>query len=161
MLSRSLTKAEKNYSTFKLEFLALKWAIMEKFHDYLSSSTFVVITDNNPLTYILSSAKLEATGQRWVSQLNDFNFSVTCRPGSKHTDADVMSRYLHTEAGDNQISIDCEAITAICNGLLPSAPVAELLPCCSVNILDFTEDPSQVMAKVELRELRVNLMILL
>lgn len=53
---RSLTKAEKNYSTFKLKFLAVKWAIREKICDYLLSSTFVVIRDNNHLTYILSSA---------------------------------------------------------------------------------------------------------
>lgn len=35
------------------------------------STTFTVFTDNNPLTYVLSSAKLEATRQRWVSQLSD------------------------------------------------------------------------------------------
>ena len=33
--SRSVTKTESNYPTHKLEFLALKWAICEKFHEYL------------------------------------------------------------------------------------------------------------------------------
>ena len=54
--SRSLSKAEKNYSVHKLEFLALKWAVTEKFHDYFYSNEFTVMTDNNPLTYVLSSA---------------------------------------------------------------------------------------------------------
>ena len=67
--SRSLSKAEKNYSAFKLEFLALKWAVTEKFRYYLLTNKFVVYTDNNPLTHILTSARLEATGQRWVSAL--------------------------------------------------------------------------------------------
>lgn len=59
--SRGLSRSEKHYSTFKLEFLALKWSISEKFHDYLNGNRFTVYTDNNPLTYILTTAKLDAT----------------------------------------------------------------------------------------------------
>ena len=62
--SRTLTTAEKNYHLHsgKLEFLALKWAICEQFRDYLYyAPSFVVFTDNNPLTYVLSTAKLNAT----------------------------------------------------------------------------------------------------
>ena len=33
--SRSVSKAEANYPAHKLEFLALKWAVCEKFHEYL------------------------------------------------------------------------------------------------------------------------------
>lgn len=54
--SRGLSKSERNYPTHKLEFLALKWAVCEKFNDYLYGSSFTVLTDNNPLTYILTSA---------------------------------------------------------------------------------------------------------
>ncbi len=62
--SRSLNRDEKNYPTHKMEFLALKWDICEKFRDYLYGAQFQVHTDNNPLTYILTSARLDATGQR-------------------------------------------------------------------------------------------------
>ena len=55
---RSLTKAESYYPMHKLEFLALKWAVVEKFHEYLYGLTFDVYTENNPLTYILTMAKL-------------------------------------------------------------------------------------------------------
>lgn len=65
----------------KLEFLALKWAITEKFSDYLTGQTFSVFTDNNPLTYVLTSAKLDATGHRWVAALSSYNFSITYKPG--------------------------------------------------------------------------------
>lgn len=67
--SRSLTKAVKNYylHSGKLEFLALKWAVCEHLRDYLYHAPhFVIDTDNNPLTYILSTAKFNATGHRWV-----------------------------------------------------------------------------------------------
>lgn len=67
--SRGLRPNEKNYPAHKMEFLALKWAVCDILHDYLYGSQFQVVTDNNPLTYILSKAKLDATGQRWVAAL--------------------------------------------------------------------------------------------
>ena len=78
--SRSLTKAETNYylHSGKLEFLALKWAVCEHFRDYLyHAPDFIVYTDNNPLTYVLTTAKLNATGHRWVSELADFSFTIS------------------------------------------------------------------------------------
>ena len=62
--SQSLSRSERNYSVHKLEFLALKWAITDKFHEYLYGSEFQVYTDNNLLTYVLTTAKLDATGHR-------------------------------------------------------------------------------------------------
>lgn len=59
-----MSKSERNYPAHKLEFLALKWALCEKFHDYLYGQNFTVMTDNNPLTYILTTTKLDATGHR-------------------------------------------------------------------------------------------------
>ena len=61
--SRSLLKSEKRYHSSKLEFLALKWSICERFHEYLYGGEFEVNTDKNPLTYMLTTAKLDATGQ--------------------------------------------------------------------------------------------------
>ena len=58
--SRSITKAESHYPTCKLEFLALKWAVVKKFLEHLYGLTFDVYTDNNPLTYILTMANLDA-----------------------------------------------------------------------------------------------------
>lgn len=62
--SRNLLKSERNYSAYKLEFLALKWAVTEKLKNYLTGTHFTVLTDNNPLTHISTSARLDATGQR-------------------------------------------------------------------------------------------------
>ena len=60
--SQALTTHEKNYHSTKLEFLALKWAITEHFKEYLLYRPFLVKTDNNPLTYILTTHNLDATG---------------------------------------------------------------------------------------------------
>ncbi|KAI4875326.1 hypothetical protein NFI96_030093, partial [Prochilodus magdalenae] len=94
--SRTLTPAERNYHLHsgKLEFLALKWAICDKFRDYLYyAPTFTVYTDNNPLTYVLGTARLNAVGHRWVGELADFHFTIKYRPGKTNTDADTLSRY--------------------------------------------------------------------
>ena len=93
--SRALLAAEKNYHLHagKLEFLALKWAITDQFRDYLYyCPKFTVFTDNNPLTYFPTSAKLNATGLRWVNELADFHSDVRYRPGKANADADTLSR---------------------------------------------------------------------
>ena len=91
--SRSLSRSEANYTPHKLEFLALKWAITEKFKDYLyGGNIFDCYTDNNPLTYILSSAKLDACGQRWVAELASYNFNLHYKSGATNIEADCLSR---------------------------------------------------------------------
>ena len=61
--SCSLKTTVGNYPAHKLEFLALKWAITDKFHDYLYGATFDVVTDNNPLTYVFTTTKKVAAMQ--------------------------------------------------------------------------------------------------
>lgn len=80
--SPTLTAAEKNYHYHagKLEFLALKWAITDKFRDYLYyPPSFTVPSNNNPPTYILFT-ELNATTSRWVAELADFHFTIKYRP---------------------------------------------------------------------------------
>ena len=52
---------------------------MERFHEYLYGGHFEVYTDNNQLTYILTTAKLDATGQRWVASLANYNFKFSTK----------------------------------------------------------------------------------
>ena len=90
--SRSLRPAETNYPAHKLEVHALRWAVVENFHDYLYGSIFEAVTDNNPLTYIFTTGKLDATGQRWVASLSNYNFCIMYRSGKSNADADGLSR---------------------------------------------------------------------
>lgn len=93
--SRGLSCSEARYPAHKLEFLALKWAITEKFHDYLYGNSFTVITDNNPLTYLLTTAKLDAASYRWLAALSTFTFDIKYRAGKQNMDADGLSRRDH------------------------------------------------------------------
>ena len=98
--SRGLRASVRNYPAHKLEFLCLKWSVCDKFHDYLYGTEFEVWTDNNPLTYVLTSPKLDATGHRWVAALSS---------GKQNNDADGLSRL----PGNKQVLFN-EAVKAIC-----------------------------------------------
>ena len=63
--SQALSKSESHCLAHKLEFLALKWAVTESFQEYLYGNTFTVYSNNNPLTYILTTAQLDVTGH-WL-----------------------------------------------------------------------------------------------
>ena len=60
--SRTLSQIKTRYIAHKLEFLVLKWALTDKFYEYLDlyGNSFEVFTDDNPLTYVLTSGNLDA-----------------------------------------------------------------------------------------------------
>ena len=93
--SRRLRPSEKNmdnYSSMKLELLALKWAVTHKFRSYLLGSKTTILTDNNPLSH-LATAKLGAVEQRWAAELANFDIEIKYRPGKNNASADALSRW--------------------------------------------------------------------
>lgn len=141
--SRSLRGSERNmenYSSMKLEFLALKWAISEKFREYLLGSKCTVYTDNNPLSHF-QTLKLGATEQRWAAQLAAFDFTVHYRPGRSNANADSLSRQYsdptktadlgtaHLKTDPAPLSVPTEPEGAFLHqiGVLPSRPTSELI----------------------------------
>ena len=119
--SRSVSKTEMNYPVHKLEFLALQWAITDQFHDYLyGGDTFEVYTDNNPLTYVFSTAKLDVCSHSWIARLANYKFNIHYRSGISNVDADALSRIqwpsiLSDPDIVNFETIGTQSIKAICN----------------------------------------------
>ncbi|CAM4573172.1 unnamed protein product [Caretta caretta] len=162
--SRGLSDSETRYPTHKLKFLALKWAITEKFRDYLYGAQFQVWTDNNPLTYVLTSAKLDATGQRWVAALASYEFSIQYRSGRSNVDADALSR--RPQAPEVAV-IPTDGVRAICSvsrrepearegfqgcvaealGLPP-----ECMPSASVNYIALDQSPLPMLNAADWQE---------
>ena len=90
--SHSLTPAERNYHSSKLEFLAPKWSVTEHFKEYLAYAPFVVRMDNNPFTYVLTTPNLDAMGHRWVGALASFEFTLEYQKGADNGVADALSQ---------------------------------------------------------------------
>ena len=65
---------------------------MEHFKEYLAYVPFVVRTDNNPLTYVLTTPNLDATGHRWVGTLASFEFALEYQKGADNGAADALSQ---------------------------------------------------------------------
>ena len=109
----SLTPMKKNYHSSKLEFLALKWSVMEHFKEYLAYAPFVVRMDNNPFTYILTTPNLDATGHRWVSTLASFEFTLEYQKGVDNGAANALSQA--------PISHDCVTVRSLLEGTIIGA----------------------------------------
>lgn len=90
--SKSLSQSQKHYPAHRLEFLALKWSVCDKFSHWLKGHKFTVWTDNNPLTHILTKPKLDCCEQRWVAKLASYDFDIKYVLGQQNVVADALSR---------------------------------------------------------------------
>ena len=141
--SQTMNKTEQQYHSNKQEFLALKWAVMEQFHEYLTPyrknrNEFVVHTDNNPLTYIFSSAHLDAAGHRWVASLADYNFSLEYQKGKDNTVADFLSRV------ENRLPKE-EVEEALCRVKILAPGVKAMLDNADTPIMERAEGGNDVL----------------
>ena len=146
--SRSLNKAKSHYPAHKLEFLTLKWAVVEKFQEYLYGSTFDVYTDNNLLTYVLTTAKLDAASHHWVASLANYNFRLHYWAGKANIDANALSRVSWPEcmpdsSGTGQ-KVHAAAIRAIQEAALdqPACPIEAYS--CDLHVIGTMQDSQQV-----------------
>ena len=135
--SRTLSQSEARYPAHKLEFLALKWALTDQFYEYLYGNSFEVYTDNNPLTYVLTTAKLDACGQRWVSAIALMNFNLHYKPGRTNIDADALSRLPCSE------EILEEEVRAILKGCLEQPQFLWEAYACSARITEDLKEHSK------------------
>ena len=115
--SRELKGGEAKYHSSKLEFLALKWAITEQFREYLQYRPFTVLTDNNPLTYILTTPNLDALGHWWVAALASYNMTIKYLKGSDNKVADTLN-WIETR-------LNPETVTELLNYMKGGAPGAK------------------------------------
>jgi transposase InsO family protein len=91
-VSRSLNKHEKNYPSYKGELLALAWAV-RSYRTHVHGTKFQLFTDHQPLTWLMKARDLTGQYSRWQMMLQEYDFVINHRPGAKHQNADVLSRF--------------------------------------------------------------------
>ena len=98
-ISRSNNKHEANYSSYEGEMLCAVWAV-KTFRHYLHGTPFTLVTDHQPLTWLMTNPNLTGKYMRWALSLQDYDFTVHHRPGKSHANVDVPSRFPRSSAFD-------------------------------------------------------------
>lgn len=89
--SKTLNKAEKNYSTIEKELLAIVWAV-KHYRPYLFGRHFKILTDHRPLVYLFSLKEPSSRLTKFRLLLEEYNFTVEYTPGKGNATADALSR---------------------------------------------------------------------
>ena len=125
----------------------------------------------NPLTYVLTSAKLDACGQRWVAKLANYNFTIKYRCGQSNVEADALSRisWPNVLANNEEVDIDLECmdthvINAVLTGSKSKSSLIESVSCSSEIIpteLNLDTSPSSTLDWVKIQRADPNLSIVI
>ena len=79
---------------------------------------FTVLTDNNLLTYVSTTARLDAAEHSWLAALSTYDFDILYyRSGKQNQDADDLSRKPHTYDDFQSTSICRDSIKAVCQAV--------------------------------------------
>jgi len=89
--SHSLSNAERNYDTTKREVLAVTFGL-RTFRQYLLGRKFTIRTDHSALQWLRKTPEPMAQMARWLAYIEQFDFEIQHRAGTKHGNADGLSR---------------------------------------------------------------------
>jgi hypothetical protein len=89
--SRTLNKAEQNYSTIEKELAAIVWACRH-FRPYLLGRPFTIVTDHKPLTWMFSVKDPSSRLLRWRLFVEEYEYFIGHNAGKKNVNADALSR---------------------------------------------------------------------
>ena len=103
--SRTLSPREQNYSTMEKEALAIVFAT-QHFRVYLVGHAFQIITDNQALKW-LHTVEPKGRIARWLMDLQEFDFTISHRPGSSNQNADALSRLNHYPNSQTNPAVSC------------------------------------------------------
>jgi exodeoxyribonuclease III len=106
--SRTTTATEKRYDQYKLELLALHWAI-QTFRPYVALTAFTVVTDNSAIRHVKLKPSPNGIIARWIMDIQQYEYKVRQRPATSHTNADGLSRCpqctVHTPANCSAVAV--------------------------------------------------------
>ncbi len=89
--STALQKSQRNWSATTKEAFALVLAVRH-WHVYLMGTQFLLNSDHNPLTFLRGQKDPRGKLGRWMTELEEFDYSIKYIPGKINLKADALSR---------------------------------------------------------------------
>ncbi|CAG4993531.1 unnamed protein product [Colias eurytheme] len=89
--SRTLNKAEGNYSTTEKELLGILFGV-KTFRPYLYGRKFKIVTDHRPLVWLFNCKDSSSKLVRWRLKLEEYDYEIIYKPGRVNSNADALSR---------------------------------------------------------------------
>ncbi|XP_049866081.1 uncharacterized protein LOC126366827 [Pectinophora gossypiella] len=89
--SRTLNKAEGNYSTIEKELLAILFGV-KTFRPYLYGRKFKIVTDHRPLVWLFNDKDPGSRLIRWRLKLEEYDYEIIYKQGKLNCNADALSR---------------------------------------------------------------------
>ncbi|GFX23414.1 transposon Tf2-6 polyprotein [Trichonephila clavipes] len=103
-MSKNTSYHERKYTSFELDVLAVVEAL-KKFRIYVLGTSFKIITDCDALVKTLSKKELNPRIARWALYLEEFNYTIEHRTGSKMAHVDALSRPPHCMLIQNSVHL--------------------------------------------------------
>ncbi|CAN8061912.1 unnamed protein product [Agarophyton chilense] len=100
--TRTLTSAQRNYSTTEKECLAIVWSVLT-LRPYLEGTRFTIGTDHDSLRWLLNMTDASSRLARWRLKLSECDYEITYGPGINHQAADALSQVITEGTDDTQL----------------------------------------------------------
>ena len=123
------------------------------------------------MTYVLTSAKLDTCGQRWVAKLSNYNFIIKYRCGQSNVEADALSRisWPNILSDNEEVDTDLECmdthiVNAVLTGSKSKSSLIESISCSPEIIptaLDLNSSPSSTLDWVKIQRSDPNLSVII
>ena len=147
-VSKKLSSAQRNYSVYERELLAVVTSL-DEFRHYLLGKSFVLRTDHQALKWLMTLPEPRGRRARWLESLAEFVFEIHHRPGRQHANADALSRSaailsnVETSELEKSTLSQCNVDINVVNAPTVSEESADCLPLFSPQELAKaqTEDP--------------------
>ena len=161
-VSQSLYPSERsvcNYRSVKLELLVLKWAVMEKFCDYLLGLKFHAYMDNSPLAYVRES-KLGTSHIWWLSEFALFDYTIHYQTGRSNKAANALSRCPHDDdsiikSGSDSDEVEVISYSSVCEVVKSYLETTKILDDLKKEALSISCAINQLLRRKMQRKLRV------
>ena len=102
--SKHMSKTESNYSASEREMLAIVLAT-ERFKQYVYGRQVEILSDHQPLKYLLTADVPEPRLARLLNRLRVFDYKISYRAGKEHGNADALSRMVD-EGSFGEVNFD-------------------------------------------------------